>query len=203
VEIKAIDPPKSVIDAMEKQMRAEREKRAAVLTAEGLRQSKILTAEGEKQGAILRAEGERQSAILRAEGQAQAIETVFGAIHQANPDPMVMAYQYLQTLPQLAQGEGNTVWMIPSEVTSALKMVSRAFEGAASSPGEGPPAAAPGPAASAPAVGPPAVSPPAVSPPAVGTEPAVLPGPTVTPNGLPAPAGGRQGSEPDGEAEGQ
>ena len=189
VEIKAIDPPKSVIDAMEKQMRAEREKRAAVLTAEGLRQAKILTAEGEKQGAILRAEGERQSAILRAEGQAQAIETVFGSIHQANPDPMVMAYQYLQTLPQIAQGEGNTVWMIPSEVTSALKMVSRAFEGAAPSPGDGPPPAA---ASAAPASAAPA-----------STEPAALSGPAVTPNGLAAPAGGRQGSEPDGEAEGQ
>jgi regulator of protease activity HflC (stomatin/prohibitin superfamily) len=189
VEIKAIDPPKSVIDAMEKQMRAEREKRAAVLTAEGLRQAKILTAEGEKQGAILRAEGERQSAILRAEGQAQAIETVFGSIHQANPDPMVMAYQYLQTLPQIAQGEGNTVWMIPSEVTSALKMVSRAFEGAAPSPGDGPPPAA--------ASGAPASTAPA------STEPAALSGPAVTPNGLAAPAGGRQGSEPDGEAEGQ
>src|SRR5437879_1369445 len=141
VEIKAIDPPKSVIDAMEKQMRAEREKRAAILTAEGVRQAKILTAEGEKQSAILRAEGERQGAILRAEGQAQAIETVFGSIHQANPDPMVMAYQYLQTLPQLAQGEGNTVWMIPSEVTSALKMVSRPFEGGAAPPAEAPPAA--------------------------------------------------------------
>jgi hypothetical protein len=164
-------------------MRAEREKRAAILTAEGVRQSKILTAEGEKQSAILRAEGERQSAILRAEGQAQAIGTVFGSIHQANPDPMVMAYQYLQTLPQLAQGEGNTVWMIPSEVTSALKMVSRAFEGTASPPGETPPAAA--------------------SPAAASTEPAALPGPAATPNGLAAPAGGRQGSEPDGEAEGQ
>jgi hypothetical protein len=154
-----------------------------------VRQSRILTAEGEKQGAILRAEGERQSAILRAEGQAQAIETVFGAIHQANPDPMVMAYQYLQTLPQLAQGEGNTVWMIPSEVTSALRMVSRAFEGAAQSPGEGPPAAASPAAAS--------------TGPAVSTGPAALSGPAVTPNGQPAPAGGRQGSEPDGEAEGQ
>jgi len=98
---------------------------------------------------------------------------VFGSIHQANPDPMVMAYQYLQTLPQLAQGEGNTVWMIPSEVTSALKMVSRAFEGA-----EAPPAAA-------------------------GTGPEALPGPAVAHNGQAAPAVGRKGSEPDGEAEGQ
>ncbi len=129
VEIKAIDPPKSVIDAMEKQMRAEREKRAAILTAEGVRQSRILTAEGEKQSSILRAEGERQSQILRAEGQAQAIGTVFQAVHRNDADPKVLAYQYLQTLPQLAQAEGNTFWVIPSEVTTALKTLSGAFSG--------------------------------------------------------------------------
>jgi regulator of protease activity HflC (stomatin/prohibitin superfamily) len=129
VEIKAIDPPKSVIDAMEKQMRAEREKRAAILNAEGIRQSQILTADGDKQGNILRAEGEKQSAILKAEGQAQAIGTVFQSIHANDPDPKLLAYQYLQTLPQLAQGPGNTVWMVPSELTSALKMVSSAFDG--------------------------------------------------------------------------
>jgi regulator of protease activity HflC (stomatin/prohibitin superfamily) len=127
VEIKAIDPPKSVKDAMEKQMRAEREKRAAILTAEGVKQSKILTAEGEKQSAILTAEGAKTSAILRAEGQAQAIAEVFQAVHDNDPDPKLLAYQYLQVLPQLAQGEGNTVWVIPSEVTSALKMVTNAF----------------------------------------------------------------------------
>jgi regulator of protease activity HflC (stomatin/prohibitin superfamily) len=130
VEIKAIDPPKSVVDAMEKQMRAEREKRAAILTAEGARQSQILTAEGDKQGAILRAEGEKQSAVLRAEGQAQAISTVFQAIHRNDPDPKLLAYQYLQMLPQLAQGPGNTFWVIPSEVTTALKAVTSAFDGA-------------------------------------------------------------------------
>ncbi len=128
VEIKAIDPPQSVKDAMEKQMRAEREKRAAILTAEGVRQSQILTADGDKQGNILRAEGEKQSAILRAEGQAQAIGTVFQSIYANDPDPKLLAYQYLQVLPQLAQGPGNTVWMIPSEVTSALKALSSAFE---------------------------------------------------------------------------
>jgi regulator of protease activity HflC (stomatin/prohibitin superfamily) len=138
VEIKAIDPPQSVKDAMEKQMRAEREKRAAVLTAEGVRQSKILTAEGEKQSSILRAEGERQGQILRAEGQAQAIGTVFRAVHEGNADPQVLAYQYLQTLPQLAQAEGNTFWVIPSEVTSALKSLSTAFT--ASGESTGPPA---------------------------------------------------------------
>src|ERR1700746_2050892 len=137
-EIKAIDPPKSVVDAMEKQMRAEREKRAAILTAEGVRQSKILTAEGEEQSQILRAEGERQGQILRAEGQAQAIETVFRAVHEGDADPKVLAYQYLQTLPQLAQSEGNTFWVIPSEVTSALKTLSTAFGGDSASPPAGP-----------------------------------------------------------------
>jgi len=128
VEIKAIDPPQSVKDAMEKQMRAEREKRAAILTAEGVRQSQILTADGDKQGNILRAEGEKQGQILRAEGQAQAIAAVFQSIHENDPDPKLLAYQYLQTLPQLAQGPGNTVWMVPSELTSALKALSSAFD---------------------------------------------------------------------------
>ena len=127
VEIKAIDPPKSVKDAMEKQMRAEREKRAAILTAEGVRQARILTAEGEKQSAILTAEGAKRSAILRAEGQAEAIAAVFQAVHDNDPDPKLLAYQYLQTLPQLAQGQGNTFWVIPSEVTSALRSVASAF----------------------------------------------------------------------------
>src|SRR6202522_1701698 len=142
VEIKAIDPPKSVVDAMEKQMRAEREKRAAVLNAEGVRQSKILTAEGEKQSAILTAEGLRQAKILTAEGEAQAIGTVFQAVHDNDPDPKLLAYQYLQTLPLLAQGAGNTFWVIPSEVTSALRSVASAFGGGAeTAPG---PAAEPG-----------------------------------------------------------
>ena len=135
VEIKAIDPPKSVKDAMEKQMRAEREKRAAILTAEGVRQAKILTAEGEKQSAILTAEGAKQSAILRAEGQAEAIAAVFQAVHDNDPDPKLLAYQYLQTLPQLAQGPGNTFWVIPSEVTTALRSVASAFGGDAADRG--------------------------------------------------------------------
>jgi regulator of protease activity HflC (stomatin/prohibitin superfamily) len=137
VEIKAIDPPAPIKQAMEKQMRADRDKRAAILTAEGVRQSQILTAEGEKQSSILRAEGERQSAILKAEGQAQAIETVFKAVHDSDPDPKLLAYQYLQTLPQLAQSPGNTMWVIPSEVTSALRSISRAF-GEDDQPGPGP-----------------------------------------------------------------
>jgi regulator of protease activity HflC (stomatin/prohibitin superfamily) len=136
VEIKAIDPPKSVKDAMEKQMRAEREKRAAILTAEGVKQAKILTAEGDKQSSILSAEGSKQSAILRAEGQAQAIAQVFQAVHDNDPDPKLLAYQYLQTLPQLAQGPGNTFWVIPSEVTTALRSVASAFGSGTEAPTE-------------------------------------------------------------------
>jgi regulator of protease activity HflC (stomatin/prohibitin superfamily) len=120
VELKAIDPPASIKDSMEKQMRAERDKRAAILNAEGLKQSQILTAEGEKQSAILRAEGQREAAILNAEGQAKAIGTVFQAIHEGDADPKLLAYQYLQVLPQIAQGESNKVWIIPSEITQAL-----------------------------------------------------------------------------------
>jgi regulator of protease activity HflC (stomatin/prohibitin superfamily) len=131
VEIRSIDPPQTIKDAMEKQLKAEREKRAAILHAEGLQQSQILTAQGDKQGAVLRAEGEKQAAILRAEGQAQAIKTVFQSIHDGDPDPKLLAYQYLQTLPQLAAGEGNTVWMIPSELTGALRMLTSAFGGTA------------------------------------------------------------------------
>jgi regulator of protease activity HflC (stomatin/prohibitin superfamily) len=120
VELKAIDPPASIQETMEKQMRADREKRAAILTAEGVKQSAILTAEGEKQSSILRAEGQRQSMILQAEGQAQAIDTVFKAIHAGDADPKLLAYQYLQMLPQIAQGDANKLWIIPSEITQAL-----------------------------------------------------------------------------------
>ncbi|MHB8642938.1 MAG: SPFH domain-containing protein [Gaiellaceae bacterium] len=123
VEIKAIDPPASIKDTMEKQMRADREKRAAILTAEGVKQSAILTAEGEKQSAILKAEGARQAAILQAEGQAQAIGTVFKAIHDGDADPKLLAYQYLQVLPQIAQGESNKVWIIPSELSQAVSQL--------------------------------------------------------------------------------
>jgi regulator of protease activity HflC (stomatin/prohibitin superfamily) len=129
VELKAIDPPSSIKETMEKQMRADREKRAAILTAEGVKQSQILTAEGEKQSAILRAEGQRQAAILQAEGQAKAIDTVFRAIHEGDADPKLLAYQYLQVLPQIAQGESNKVWIIPSEVTRALGQLTDALPG--------------------------------------------------------------------------
>ena len=121
VELKAIDPPHSIQDSMEKQMRAERDRRAAILTAEGTKQSAILTAEGQRQSSILKAEGDAKAAILRADGEAQAIQKVFDAIHKGNPDPKLLAYQYLQTLPKIAEGSSNKLWIIPSEVGDALK----------------------------------------------------------------------------------
>jgi regulator of protease activity HflC (stomatin/prohibitin superfamily) len=120
VELKAIDPPGSIKETMEKQMRADREKRAAILQAEGQKQAAILTAEGEKQAAVLRAQGQREATILQAEGQAKAIDTVFKAIHEGNPDPQLLAYQYVQALPQIAQGESNKVWIVPAEFQRAL-----------------------------------------------------------------------------------
>jgi regulator of protease activity HflC (stomatin/prohibitin superfamily) len=124
VELKAIDPPGTIQEAMEKQMRAERDRRATILTAEGVKQSQVLTAEGEKQSAILRAEGRKQSQILESEGQSKAIETVFDAIHRGDADPKLLAYQYLQMLPQIAQGDSNKIWIIPSEFTQALGAIS-------------------------------------------------------------------------------
>jgi len=136
VELKAIDPPRTIQEAMEKQMRADRDKRAAILTAEGVKQSQILTAEGERQSTILRAQGERESQMLRAEGQAKAIETVFKAIHDNDPDPKLLAYQYLQMLPQIAAGEGSTMWMIPSELTQAMGAMASGFKAPAPEPAE-------------------------------------------------------------------
>jgi len=130
VELKAIDPPHSVQDSMEKQMRAERDRRATILNAEGVKQSQILTAEGDKQSSILRAEGQAQAAILQAQGQARAIEQVFEAIHQGNPDSKLLAYQYLQMLPQIAQGPANKIWIVPTELTQALRGIGQALGGA-------------------------------------------------------------------------
>jgi regulator of protease activity HflC (stomatin/prohibitin superfamily) len=135
VELKAVDPPASIQEAMEKQMRAERDRRAAILQAEGVKQAQILTAEGEKQSAILRAEGNRQSQILHAEGQSQAIETVFDAIHRGDADEKLLAYQYLQVLPQIAQGESNKVWIIPSEFSQALGRLGSQLTSADGPPG--------------------------------------------------------------------
>ncbi|EAP99140.1 putative secreted protein [Janibacter sp. HTCC2649] len=121
VELKAIDPPMSIQESMEKQMKAERERRAIILTAEGAKQSNILTAEGEKQSQILRAEGSAQARVLEAQGQARAIQQVFDAIHRGKPTQKLLAYQYLQVLPQIARGDSNKMWIIPSELTDALK----------------------------------------------------------------------------------
>ena len=127
VELKAIDPPLSIQDSMEKQMRAERDRRAVILTAEGSKQSQILEAEGRRQADILRAEGEKQAAILRAEGEAAAIQNVFDAIHAGRPDDKLLAYQYLQTLPKISEGASNKMWIIPSEFTEAMKGIGAAF----------------------------------------------------------------------------
>lgn len=138
VELKAIDPPKSVQESMEKQLKAERERRATILIAEGQKQSSILTAEGEKQSAILMAEGFAQSEvvrasadakalILRAEGEAVALEKVYSAIHEANPSSAALAHRYLETLPVMAQGDANKMWIIPSELTGAMEVLKKGF----------------------------------------------------------------------------
>jgi len=129
VELKAIDPPASIQDSMEKQMRAERDRRAVILAAEGTKQSAILTAEGERQAAILEAEGAAKAAVLRAEGEAKAITTVFQAIHDGNPDPALLAYQYLLTLPKIAEGEASKLWIVPSEFTDAMKHIGEGLLG--------------------------------------------------------------------------
>ena len=129
VELKAIDPPASVQDSMEKQMRAERDRRAAILNAEGVKQSQILTAEGDKQSAILRAEGQAQAAVLKAQGEARAIHQVFDAIHRGNPDSKLLAYQYLQMLPQIANSSSSKLWIVPTELTQALKGIGTALGG--------------------------------------------------------------------------
>jgi regulator of protease activity HflC (stomatin/prohibitin superfamily) len=132
VELKAIEPPASIQGSMEKQMRADRDKRAAILSAEGAKQSAILTAEGERQAAVLRARGEAEAAVVRADadataqatrarGEAQAIATVFQAIHEGNPDQQLLAYKYLETLPEIAQGAANKLWIVPSELGKALE----------------------------------------------------------------------------------
>jgi len=130
VELKSIDPPQSIQGSMEQQMRAERDRRAAILTAEGVKQSQILTAEGDKQAAILRAEGNAQAAVLNAEGEARAILQVFDAIHRGDADPKLLAYQYLQMLPEVARTQANKFWFIPTEFSAALKAVAKGFGGA-------------------------------------------------------------------------
>jgi regulator of protease activity HflC (stomatin/prohibitin superfamily) len=127
VELKAIDPPASVQEAMEKQLKAERERRAAILTAEGEKQAAILKAEGAKQSAVLTAEGEAFAAVIRADAEAKAVHTVYAALHEANPSAAALAHRYLETLPELAQGEANKVWVLPSELTGAISTIKQAF----------------------------------------------------------------------------
>ena len=152
VELKAIEPPGSVQDSMEKQMRADRDKRAAILSAEGSKQSAILTAEGEREAAVLKARGESEAVVLRAEaearaqaararGQAEAITTVFKAIHEGNPDQRLLAYQYMQMLPQIAQGDANKVWIVPSEIGKALEGIGGFFSNATAARTDSQPAA--------------------------------------------------------------
>lgn len=138
VELKAIDPPATVQSAMEQQMKAERDRRAAILTAEGIKQSAILTAEGEKQSAILRAEGDAQSTILRAQGESRAILQVFDAIHRGNADPKLLAYEYIQMLPKIADSQSSKLWVIPTELTEALNSVSKGFGGGKPGPVDAP-----------------------------------------------------------------
>jgi regulator of protease activity HflC (stomatin/prohibitin superfamily) len=133
VELKAIDPPSTVQAAMESQMKAEREKRAVILTAQGQKESQILNAdgakqaqildaEGRKQAQILDAEGEREAEILRAEGQAKAVEITFKAIHEGTPSPDLLNYLYLtETLPSIAEGEASKLWIVPSSVIDAAR----------------------------------------------------------------------------------
>jgi regulator of protease activity HflC (stomatin/prohibitin superfamily) len=143
VELKSIDPPASVQGSMEQQMRAERDRRAAILTAEGFKQSQILTAEGEKQAAILRAEGDAQAKILTAEGEARAILQVFDAIHEGDADPKLLAYQYLQMLPQIANGSASKLWVVPTEFTAALGSIAKGFGGVPGLEGGGVPGPTP------------------------------------------------------------
>ena len=139
VELKSIDPPASIQGSMEQQMRAERDRRAAILTAEGVKQSQSLTAEGDKQSAILRAEGQAQSAILKAQGESRAILQVFDAIHRGNADSKLLAYQYLQTLPKIANGSSSKMWIVPTEFTAALDGIAGALGGGKDGgPGGGP-----------------------------------------------------------------
>lgn len=128
VELKAIDPPPSVQESMEKQMRAERDKRASILTAEGEKQSQILTAEGARQAEILRAEGDAQAAVLRAQGESEAIQKVFKAIHDADANDQVLAYQYIQQLKEIANGQASKIWIIPAELSGAASKIAEAFK---------------------------------------------------------------------------
>jgi regulator of protease activity HflC (stomatin/prohibitin superfamily) len=139
VELKAVEPPASIKDSMEKSMRADRDKRAAILTAEGEKSAEILSAEGRKQSMILRAQGDAEASVLRAEGEARAIETVYAALHAANINDRMLAYKYIDKLPDIASGDANKVWFLPSDIPAAvaqgLAAAVRATEGDTPAPG--------------------------------------------------------------------
>ncbi len=120
VELKSIEPPASIKDSMEKSMRADRDKRAAILTAEGQKSAEILSAEGRKQAMILSAQGDAEAATLRAQGEARAIETVYAALHTANIDDRMLAYKYIDKLSDIAAGDANKVWFLPSDIPAAV-----------------------------------------------------------------------------------
>ncbi len=143
VELKAIDPPATVQEAMEKQLRAERERRAVILTAEGAKQSAILNAEGAKASAVLSAQADAEAAVLRAEGEAKArviaadaeaaaVARIYEGLREANPQPNELAHRYLQALPEVAQGDANKVWVVPAELTNAIGSISEAMRGRSS-----------------------------------------------------------------------
>ncbi|RJQ32577.1 MAG: SPFH/Band 7/PHB domain protein [Actinobacteria bacterium] len=123
VEIRTIEPPEDVRVAMEKQMRAERDKRAAILEAEGAKQAAILKAQGEKEANVTMAEGEKQAAILKAEGQSEAYNNMFKAIKSSAIDEKVIAIKYLESMEKVANGNSNTI-ILPYNTTSELGVFS-------------------------------------------------------------------------------
>ena len=127
VELKSIEPPQTVKTAMELQMKAERERRAVILTAEGEKQSQILTAEGARQAAILNAEGQAKAIVIKADAEAEAVQRVFDAVRAAKLDEKMLAYQYLEQLPVIANGTASKIWLLPSELSGAIEKIASAF----------------------------------------------------------------------------
>ena len=148
VELKEILPPRDIQQAMEKQMQAERTRRAAILTAEGDKRAAILKSEGEKESAILRAEGERRAAVLRAEGDAQAYRNVqaaqiemtarlFDALGDADVSQEALRFLYLKALPEMAKGPASKLFVVPSEIQDLAGAVGTLAGGASMATEEG------------------------------------------------------------------